>query len=129
MRRRARARTADALVAVAAALLLGACSTEQPPPPAPQHVIEFSATGTAGGTAFGSYVPVGQLGTTADAGFTGLPFRLTVPVGYPPEPKMRVSLVGVPPRSSVSCRITVDGRVVASQTIPAPGPDAICAGS
>lgn len=128
MGRRKWVRTAGALVGVAAVLGVGACSSDSPPP-GPQHIVEFSATGTAGGTAFGRYAPVGQLGSTSETTFNGLPFDLTLPLGYTPAPKLQVSLVGVPPNSRVSCRITVDGRVVASQTVSAPGQDAVCAGS
>jgi hypothetical protein len=128
MGRRAWVRTAGALAGVATVLVVGACSSD-PPPPAPQHTVEFSATGTAGGTAFGRYVPVGYLGSTSETTFSGVPFDLTLPVGYSPQPKMQVSLVGVPPNSRLTCRITVDGRVVASQTVTAPGADAVCAAS
>ena len=126
MGRRQWVRTAGALLGVAAVLLAAACSSD-PPPPAPQHTVEFSATGSPGGTAFGRYVPVGYLGSTSETTFSGVPFDLTLPVGYSPAPKLQVSLVGVPPNSRVSCRITVDGRVVAAQTVSAPGQDAVCA--
>lgn len=119
-------RTAGALAGVATLLLIGACSSDTPPP-APQHTVEFSATGTAGGTSFGRYVMVGQLGSNQETTFSGLPFTLSLPVGFPPHPKLQVSLVDVPPNSRLSCRITVDGRVVAAQTVSAPGQDAVCA--
>lgn len=119
-------RTAGVLAGIATALLLGACSSDTPPP-APQHTVQFSATGTTGGTAFGRYVTVGRLGSTSETTFDGLPFELTTPVGYPPHPKLQVSLVDVPPNSRLSCRITVDGQVVAAQTVSAPGRDAVCA--
>jgi hypothetical protein len=127
MGRRLWVRTAGALAGVATVLLVGACSSDPPSPPAAQHMVEFSATGSSGGTAFGRYVPVGQLGSTSETTFSGLPFDLALPVGYSPAPKMQVSLVGVPPNSRVSCRITVDGQVVAAQTVSAPGQDAVCA--
>ena len=106
--------------------MLWACSSD-PPPPAPQHTLQFTATSSAGGTAFGRYVTVGQLGSNQETTFSGLPFDLTLPVGYPPQPKMQVSLVDVPPNSTLTCRIAVDGRVVASQTVSVPGQDAVCA--
>ena len=126
MERRLWVRSAGALAGVVAVLLIGACSSDAPAP-APQHTVEFSATGPSGGTAFGRYVFTGQLGSTSETTFSGLPFDLTLPVGYPPAPKLQVSLVGVPPNSRVSCRITVDGQVVAAQTVTAPGQDAVCA--
>ncbi len=126
MGRRRWVRTAGAVLGVAAALLVGACSSD-PPPPAPQHTLQFTATSSAGGTAFGRYVTVGQLGSNQETTFSGVPFDLTLPVGYPPQPKMQVSLVDVPPNSRLTCRIAVDGRVVASQTVSVPGQDAICA--
>ena len=126
MGRRQWVRSAAALVGAVTISLIGACSSDTPPP-APQHMVEFSATGPSGGTAFGRYVMVGQLGSTQQITFSGLPFRLSQPVGYPPQPKLQVSLVGVPANSRVSCRITVDGQVVAAQTVTAPGQDAVCA--
>jgi hypothetical protein len=126
MRRKRWVRTAGAVGLVAMALTAAACSSD-PPPPGEQHTVEFSATGTAGGTAFGRYVFAGALGGPADSSFTSLPFDLALPVGYTPQPKMQVSLVGIPPNSRVSCRITVDGQVVAAQTVSAPGQDAVCA--
>jgi hypothetical protein len=126
MGRRRWVRTAGAVVAAVVALLAAACSSEQPPP-AQQHMVQFTATGSAGGTAFGRYVMVGQLGSNQEITFTGLPFDLTLPVGYQPAPKMQVSLVNVPPNSQVTCRIAVDGQVVATQTQSAPGQDAVCA--
>ncbi len=126
MGRRRWVRTAGALLGVAAALLVGACSSDQPPP-APQHMVHFTATSSAGGTAFGRYVTVGKLGSNQETTFRGLPFDLTFPVGYPPEPKMQVSLVDVPPNSRLTCQVAVDGQVIASQTVSVPGQDAICA--
>jgi hypothetical protein len=126
MGRRRWVRTAGALVAAAVALLAAACSSEEPPP-APQHLVQFTATGSAGGTAFGRYVMVGQLGSNQEITFSGLPFDLSLPVGYPPAPKMQVSLVNVPPNSRITCRIAVDGKVVATQTQSAPGQDVVCA--
>lgn len=126
MGRRLWVRTAGALAGVATVLLVAACSSDAPPL-APQHVVEFSATGTPGGTAFGRYVMVGQLGSNQETTFSGLPFTLSLPVGFPPQPKLQVSLVDVPPNSRLSCRITVDGRVVVAQTVSAPGQDAVCA--
>ncbi|HEY2222456.1 hypothetical protein [Actinomycetospora sp.] len=126
MGRRPGVRTAGALAGAAVVLLIAGCSSDTPPP-APQHTVEFSATGSGGGTAFGRYVLVGQLGSTQETTFSGVPFQLTTPVGFPPAPKLQVSLIGVPPNSRVSCRITVDGRVVAAQTVSAPGQDAVCA--
>jgi hypothetical protein len=126
MGRRRWLRTAGAIVAAAVALTAAACSSEEPPP-APQHLVQFTATGSAGGTAFGRYVMVGQLGSNEEITFSGLPFDLSLPVGYTPHPKMQVSLVNVPPNSRITCRIAVDGTVVATQTQSAPGQDAVCA--
>jgi hypothetical protein len=126
MRRRGWVRTAGALAAAVVALTAAACSSD-PPPPGEQHMLEFTATSSAAGTAFGRYVPVGQLGSNQEITFTALPFDMTMPVGYTPQPKMQVSLVGVPPNSRLTCRIAVDGRVVASQTVSVPGQDAVCA--
>ena len=126
MGRRQWVRTAAAVVGGVTVLLVGACSSDSPPP-APQHLVEFSATGPSGGTAFGRYVMVGQLGSNQEITFSGLPFQLSLPVGFEPQPKMQVSLVGVPPNSRVSCKITVDHQVIAAQTVTAPGQDAVCA--
>jgi hypothetical protein len=127
MGRRLWVRTAAAIAGAATVLLAGACSSEPESPPAPQHLVEFSATGPSGGTAFGRYVMVGQLGSNQDVTFSGLPYQLSLPVGFEPAPKMQVSLVGVPPNSRVSCKITVDHQVIAAATATAPGQDAICA--
>lgn len=126
MGRRRWVRTAGALVAAVVALLAAGCSSDEPPP-APQHMVHFTATGSSGGTAFGRYVMVGQLGSNQEITFSGLPFDLSLPVGYTPQPKMQVSLVNVPPNSQITCRIAVDGKVVATQTQSAPGQDAVCA--
>jgi hypothetical protein len=126
MERRGWARTAGALAAAAIALTAAACSSD-PPAPYEQHIIQFTATSSSGGTAFGRYVPVGQLGSNQEVTFAALPFDMTMPVGYTPQPKMQVSLVGVPPNSRLTCRIAVDGRVVVSQTVSVPGQDAVCA--
>lgn len=126
MGRRGWVRAAGALAAAAIALTAAACSSEAPPP-YEQHMIQFTATSSAGGTAFGRYVPVGRLGSNQEITFAALPFDMTMPVGYTPQPKMQVSLVGVPPNSRLTCRIAVDGRVVATQTVSVPGQDAVCA--
>lgn len=126
MSRRGWVRTAAAIAGTAVVLAAAACSSD-PPPPYEQHTIEFNATSSAGGTAFGRYVPVGPLGSNQEVTFAALPFDMSMPVGYTPQPKMQVSLVGVPPNSRLTCRISVDGRVVAAQTVSAPGQDAVCA--
>lgn len=119
-------RVAGALLGASVVLVgAGACSSE-PPPPARQYTIQYSVTGTAGGNAFGRYVTVGELGSNQQVNFTGVPFELTLTVPYPPAPKLQAGLVGVPPGSRLSCRISVDGQVVAAQTISAPGQDIIC---
>lgn len=126
MGRRGWVRTAGALAAAAMALTAAACSSGTPPPDV-HHMIHFTATSSTPGTAFGRYVPVGQLGSNQEITFSALPFDMTMPVGYVPHPKMQVSLIGVPPNSRLTCRIAVDGQVVASQTVTAPGQDAVCA--
>lgn len=119
-------RAAGALLAASVVLVgAGACSSE-PPPPARQYTVEYSVTGTAGGNAFGRYVTVGELGSNQQTNFTGLPFAETLTVPYAPAPKLQAGVVGVPPGSRLSCRITVDGQTVASQTISVPGQDVIC---
>ncbi|NMO89731.1 hypothetical protein [Actinomycetospora sp. TBRC 11914] len=126
MGRRGWVRTAAAVAGATVALLAAACSSD-PPPPGEQHTIQFTATSSAAGTAFGRYVTVGQLGSNQEITFAAVPFDRTMPVGYSPQPKMQVSLVGVPPNSRLTCRISVDGQVVATQTVSAPGQDAVCA--
>ncbi|MDL5158056.1 hypothetical protein [Actinomycetospora termitidis] len=127
MGRRRWSRTAGAVAGAAMVLVGGAaCSSEPPPPPARQYTVQFSVTGTAGGSAFGRYVTVGELGSNQQVNFSGVPFERTLTVPYTPEPKLQAGLVGVRPGSRISCRITVDGRTVVARTIPAPGQDVIC---
>ncbi|WP_026204728.1 hypothetical protein [Actinomycetospora chiangmaiensis] len=119
-------RAAGALLGASVVLVgAGACSSD-PPPPARQYTVQFSVSGTSGGNVFGRYVTVGQLGSTEETTFAGVPFseRLTVP--YPPAPALQASAVGVPPGSRLSCQITVDGQTVAAQTVSVPGQDVIC---
>jgi hypothetical protein len=122
-------RVAAALLGASVVLVgAGACSSE-PPPPARQYTVQFSVTGTAGGNVFGRYVTVGELGSTAETTFSGVPYELTLTTSYPPSPKLQAGAVGVPPGSRLSCRISVDGQTVASQTISVPGQDVICRAS
>lgn len=118
-------RVTGTLLATAVALLLAGCS-QPPPPPTPEDTVAFSATGPAG-EAFGSYTVTGPLASTSMQVFDGLPFSATtlVPRGTA-TPAMQVSLVGARPGSRLSCRITVNGRVIAASTVQAPGTDARC---
>ncbi|MEJ2870264.1 hypothetical protein WCD74_21010 [Actinomycetospora sp. OC33-EN08] len=127
MARRRWMRAAAALAGATTVLLAGAaCSSEPPPPPARQYTVQFSVTGTPGGTAFGRWVTIGELGSNRQINFSGVPYERTITVPYPPEPKLQAGLVGVQPNSRISCRITVDGQTIVARTISAPGPDVIC---
>jgi hypothetical protein len=122
-RRERSAASAAALLALPA--LLAGCGQE-PPPPGPQIVVQFSATGSAPGAVAGRYVVVGDLASNNLQTFRELPFTMQLLAPADLEPKMAVSLVGVPPDSEVSCKITVNGRLVASATAGAPGQTARC---
>lgn len=111
---------------VVATLLIGAAGCSDPPAPAaPLQIVEFSAEG-AGGSAFGTYVMVGDLVANGARTFTDLPFRERISAVGTIAPKMSVSVVGVRPNSRVSCRITLDGRVLVENSGDVPGPDVEC---
>ena len=112
--------------ALAAVLLAGvACSQEPQAPPARQRTVELSVSGTPGNV-FGRYILVGALGDNGTRTIQQIPFSTKFTVPYDPSPKIDVSLVGVPPGSRLSCRVVVDGRTVAAQSVTVPGPTAAC---
>lgn len=112
--------------AVVLLVLAAGCSQQPTPPPTRTDVVEFAASGTSGGDAFGRYVMIGDLSSTSLRTFRDLPFSARLFSTPGSTPKMSVSLVDVRPGSEVSCRISVDGRVVAAQTVRAPGQDVLC---
>ncbi|MFC5064382.1 hypothetical protein [Actinomycetospora atypica] len=112
--------------ALAAVLLAGvACSQEPQAPPARQRTVELSVSGTPGAV-FGQYTLIGELGQPGSRTIQQVPFSTTFTVPFDPSPKIDVSVVGVRPGSRLSCRVVVDGRTVAAQTVTVPGPNAAC---
>ena len=104
--------------------LVAGCSSSQPPPP-PSKVVEFSASGS-GSTAYGRYALVGELSSTNLKTFTALPFSQSL-FGSPEDaPKMAVALADARIGSRVSCRITLNGRVLATGSATGPGDTATC---
>ena len=105
-------------------LAVGGCA-ETPTPTGSVDIVEFSAEGTSG-TAFGSYVLVGDLLSTGARSFSGLPFSARVSAPGTISPKMSVSVVDVPPNSRVTCRITLNDEVLVQRTGDVPGRDVVC---
>jgi len=99
--------------------------TGPPPPAEPLDTVEFAAEGTKG-AAYGSYVLVGDLLSTSARSFTGLPFSARLPAPAAVSPKMSVSVVDVPPNSRVTCRITINGRLLVEESGDVPGRDVVC---
>lgn len=114
-------------LAALAVLLLGltACSSDPAPPDEPLSYVEFSAVGPTG-SAVGSYVIQGELLGNEMRSFESLPFRSELPAPATISPKMRVSVADAEPGSRVTCRITLDGRVLVQRTGTVPGPDVLC---
>jgi hypothetical protein len=114
-------------LAALAVLLLGAagCTSDPAPPEQPLRYVEFSADGPAG-SAVGSYVLQGELLGNEMRSFQSLPFRDQLPAPDEVAPKMRVSVADAPPGSRLTCRITLDGRVLAENSGTVPGPDVDC---
>lgn len=114
-------------LAVLAVLLLGlaGCSSDPAPPDEPLSYVEFSAVGPTG-SAVGSFVIQGELLGNEMRSFESLPFRTELPAPAEISPKMRVSVADAPPGSRLTCRITLDGRVLVQRTGTVPGPDVLC---
>ena len=111
-------------LAVLVMALAGCSSTKQLARPV--DVVEFSVDGPTG-AAFGTYVLVGDLLGNGTRSFTGIPFDIRLPAPPPTvEPKMSISVVDVPPNSLVTCRITMNGRLLVQNTAPVPGPNVVC---
>lgn len=121
---RRRGRAGLALLAVP---LLGAvgCSSDPTPPDEPLSYVEFSAEGPAGPAA-GAYVLQGELLGNEARSIDTLPFRRELPAPGDVAPKMRVSVADAPEGSQLTCRITVDGRVLVENSGTVPGPDVEC---
>ena len=114
-------------VAASAVLLvaLAGCSSDPAPPDDPMSYVEFSASGPAG-PAVGAYVLQGDLLGNEMRSFDVLPFRSELPAPGEISPKMRVSVADAPPGSRLTCRITLDGRVLVEKSVSVPGPDLEC---
>ena len=121
-----RRRGVRALVGLAALLLALAGCSSRPTPSGPPDIVEFSADGPSSAAAFGTYVLVNGLLSNGARTFRGLPFRARVPVAGVVTPKMSVSAVDLPPNSRVTCRITLNGRLLVEQSGDVPGPDVVC---
>jgi hypothetical protein len=115
-------RTAVGTGVVVLALVTG-CSSE--PPPGPTKVVEFSATGS-GPAAYGRYAIIGELNSTNLRTFEALPFSQSIITSPDAAPKMSVALADARLGSRVSCRIAVDGRVLATATATGTGQAANC---
>jgi len=71
-------------------------------------------------------VLIGDLLSTSARTFRGLPFSTRVPAPAAVSPKMSVSVVDVPPDSRVTCRITLNGRLLVENSGDVPGRDVVC---
>ncbi|WP_433787646.1 hypothetical protein ACQPX6_12540 [Actinomycetospora sp. CA-101289] len=104
---------------------LAGCSSDPAPPDEPLSYLEFAAEGPSG-PVVGAYVLQGELPGNEMRSFDTLPFRDEVPAPGEVAPKMRISVADAPEGSRLTCRISLDGRVLVENTASVPGPDVEC---